>query len=126
MTRYSILLLFALLLGACSRAVGKADVPGVYVFESKELRQRITVGRNDEYLNELYADGVLSWAETGTWAFEQEGGKNGISFSMFRFGLRDLSSTRGYWFVVPEKTITGRRRLCFDTDLDRCFEAVER
>jgi len=121
--KYSIMVLLAFLLGGCSRVVDEADLPGVYVFEGNKLRQQITLKKNGEYLNALYGGGVLSWTETGTWVYEQEGGKSGITFSKFKFGLKDTPDVPGYWFVVPEKTIAGRRQLCFDIDLNRCFEA---
>jgi len=122
--KYSIVVLLTFLLGGCSRGVDKADLPGVYFFEGKGLRQQITLNTNGEYLNALYADGVLSWTETGKWSYEQQGGKGGVTFSNFRFGLKDTAVGPGFWFVVPEKTIAGRKQLCFDIDLNRCFQAL--
>jgi hypothetical protein len=122
--KYSAVLLLAFLLGGCSRGLDRADLPGVYVFDGSGLRQQITLNMNGEYLNALYADGALSWTETGKWIYEQQGSKSGVTFSNFRFGLKDTSDRPGLWFVVPEKTIAGQKQLCFDIDLNRCFRAL--
>src|SRR5258708_12647971 len=109
--KFTNVVLLTFLVGGCSRGVDKADLPGVYFFEGKGIRQQITLNTNGEYLNALYADGVLSWTETGKWSYEQQGAKGGVTFSNFRFGLKDTAVGPGFWFFVPEKTIAAPNHL---------------
>src|SRR5258708_30656111 len=95
--KYSIVVLLTFLLGGCSRGVDKADLPGVYFFEGKGLRQQITLNTNGEHLNALYADGVLSWTETGKWSYQQHGGQARVPFSNFRLGLNATSVAPVLW-----------------------------
>jgi len=118
------LLLFLLVAAAgCSRDVDKADLPGRYSVESDSLKQEITIRVDGKYVNAFYRDGKLIWSDQGDWAHEEQKGKRGITFSGFRFGIPGHSAEPGYWFVLPEKSLWGAKRLCFDPDLNRCFEA---
>ena len=121
-------LLFALVVAGCSRGVGQPELPGQYEFSLDNMKQQVTVGADGKYSNAFYRDGILVWSEQGTWTYDVE--EKGIGFAEFRFGIpeysfnRDLGFAvpeRGLWFVVPEKTFTGVKKLCFDPDLDRCF-----
>lgn len=140
MTRYLVLLL-ALALAGCSRSVEQSEVPGLYEFALDNMRQQVTVSAEGKYVNAFYRDGALVWSDQGQWTYEKSAGEKGIAFAEFRFGIPEYSpaslggpeysgmpklpdsSNRGLWYVVPEKTLTGTRKLCFDPDLGRCFQA---
>ncbi len=113
-------LLIALALAGCSRGVDKAELPGRYEFSLDKVKQQVTIGADGKYANEFYRDSALVWSEQGAWTYEEAGGRRGIMLGKFRFGIAEYSSG-GNWFVVPEKTLTGVKALCFDSDLDRCF-----
>ena len=119
------LLLMLLLVGiaGCSRELDKAELPGVYSVESDSLKQVVTIRADGKYVNALYRDGKLAWSDQGGWAYEEQRGKTGVTFTKFRFGMPGHSADPGYWFVLPEKSLSGAKRLCFDPDLNRCFEA---
>lgn len=116
------LVLLAVMLAGCSRGLDKTELPGLYRFASDSLKQEVTVGADGTYVNTLYRDGKLVWLDQGDWAYEEQRGKTGVTFSKFRFGIPGHSTNPGYWFVVPEKAFTGAKKLCFDPDLDHCFE----
>ena len=114
------LLLFLGVTG-CSRSVGKAEMPGVYEFRIDNIRQQITVRSDGTYANVFYRGNVLVWSDHGAWTYEDHQGNEGILFAKFRFGIPEHSALRGFWFVVPGKTIAGDKELCFDPDLNQCF-----
>ncbi len=133
MKNLNLMLLLALAVVSCFRGVTKAELPGFYEFQIKNVKQQITVGADGTYTNALYRDGALVWSDQETWSYDEWDGEKGICFNEFRFGIPDhdftpwfldlgRSSRRGFWFVVPEKTPSGIRELCFDPDLDRCFQ----
>ena len=114
-----------LLLGAvagCSRGVGKTQLPDIYRFVSGNLKQEVTISPDGKYLNAFYREGSLVWSDREGWAYEEQKGESGITLAKFRFGIARHSDVPGYWFVVPEKTLTGVKKLCFDPDLDQCFD----
>jgi hypothetical protein len=115
--------LFLLFLSGCNHAVDKAHLPGAYSFKENGIEQKVEIDSDGEYVNSLFTNGVLSWSETGQWAYDTESNERGITFSKFRFGLPNTSTVQGFWFVVPTQPILGKRQLCFDVDLNRCFEA---
>ena len=121
MTR-RLLLLFALAVAGCSGVVDKAELPGQYEFSLDNMKQRLTIGADGKYANVFSRGGALVWSEQGVWTYEEADGRRGIMFGKFRFGIPEYSSG-GNWFVVPEKTLTGVKALCFDPDLNRCFRA---
>lgn len=121
MTR-SFFMMLALAVAGCSRGVDRADVPGRYEFSLDNIKQQVTLAVDGKYANALYRDGALVWSENGAWTYEEAGGHRGIMLDKFRFGISEYASG-GSWFVVPEKTLTGVKALCFDPDLDRCFRA---
>lgn len=142
MTRYLVLsLILILVLAGCSREVDQSELPGQYQFSLDNMRQQVTVSTEGKYVNAFYRDGALVWSDQGKWAYETSAGKKGVAFAEFRFGIPEYSparldsheyseipklpdsSSRSLWYVVPEKTITGTRELCFDPDLGRCFQA---
>lgn len=122
MNRLFLMLLLVWIAG-CSRELDKAELPGVYSVESDSLKQVVTIRADRKYVNALYLDGKLAWSDQGGWAFEEQKGKTGVTFTKFRFGMPGHSADPGYWFVLPEKSVSGAKRLCFDPDLNRCFEA---
>lgn len=140
MTRY-LVLLFALVLASCSRGVEQPELPERYEFSLDNMKQQITIGADGKYTNAFYRDGALVWSDQGKWTYEELSGEKRIAFAQFRFGIPEYSparsgapeysempklpesSGRSFWFVVPEKTLAGIRELCFDPDLDRCFQA---
>ncbi len=122
MARFS--LLFVLALAGCTRGVDKAELPGRYEFSIDNLKQQITINADGTYTNAVYRDGTLSWSDQQTWDYEKVRGEFGVTFNKFTFNIPGFSSGSGYWFVVPEKTLTGTKELCFDPDLYRCFKAV--
>ena len=119
----SLLSIFVLALFGCSLAVEKAEVPGLYEFAIDNLKQQITIGADGKYVNAFYRGGALVWSDQGAWTYEEQKGKLGVTLAKFRFGIPGHSSEPGHWFVVPEKTLTGGKTLCFDPDLARCFRA---
>ena len=121
--RLKLLLLLSVAMASCSRGVDKAELPGLYRAVSDSLKQEVTIRADGKYVNAFYRDGKLTWSDQGDWAYEDQKGKAGITFTSFRFGMPGLSAAPGYWFVFPEKSLTGTKRLCFDLDLNRCFEA---
>jgi len=122
MTRYLVLLL-ALVLASCSRGVEQPELPGQYEFSLDNMRQQVTISVDGKYANAFYRNGALVWSNQGKWTYEESAGKKGVAFAEFRFGIPEYSSVQGLWFVVPEKTLAGIRELCFDQDLERCFQA---
>jgi len=140
MTRY-LALLFALVLAGCSRSVEQSELTGQYEFSLENMKQQITIGADGKYTNAFYRDGALVWSDQGRWTYDKLAGKKGVAFAEFEFGIQEYSpaklgnpeysgmprlpdsSSRSLWYVVPEKTLTGVRELCFDPDLDRCFQA---
>ena len=119
--RLFLLLLLGTVAG-CSRGVGKTELPDVYRFISGNLKQEVTINADGNYLNALYREGMLVWSDREGWAYDEQKGQSGITLTKFRFGIAGHSDVPGYWFVVPEKTLTGVKKLCFDPDLDQCFE----
>lgn len=140
MTRYLVLLL-ALVLASCSRGVEQPELPGQYEFSLDNMKQQIMIYADGKYSNAFYRDGALVWSDQGRWTYEKLAGEKRIAFAQFKFGIPEYSparfgdpeysempklsesSGRSFWFVAPEKTLTGIRELCFDPDLDRCFRA---
>ncbi len=118
-------ILLLLLLGTvagCSRGVGKTELPALYRFISGNVKQEVTINADGNYLNAFYRNGMLVWSDQWRWEYEEHAGEFGVTFTNFRFGIAEHSDVPGYWFVVPEKTLTGVKRLCFDPDLDQCFD----
>lgn len=120
----SLLLILVLAVGGCSRGVDRAELPGRYEFALDNIKQQVTIGADGKYANVLYRDSALVWSEQGVWTYEETDGHKGIMLGKFRFGITEYASG-GSWFVVPEKTLTGVRSLCFDPDLDRCFRVLD-
>lgn len=116
----NLLLIFVLAVAGCSRGVDRAEVPGRYHFSLDNIKQQVTIGTDGKYANALYRNGALVWSEHGVWTYEEAQGHKGIMLSKFKFGISEYASG-GSWFVVPERTFTGVKALCFDPDLDRCF-----
>ncbi len=119
-SRLLLLLLFGMV-SSCSCGVGKAELPDVYRFISGNLTQEITIGRDGKYLNAFYREGALVWSDRESWEYEEQEGQAGVTLSKFRFGIAGHSGVPGYWFVVPERTLAGVKKLCFDPDLNQCF-----
>ena len=132
MTRCVIWLLFLVFLG-CTQAVERREISGIYDFKLENIKQKVVIGEDGKYVNKFFRDDILVWADNGTWTYEKAGKQTGIALAEFRFALPEYSlvkygipgnsSGRGLWFVVPEKTVSGMKQLCFDPDLDRCFRA---
>jgi hypothetical protein len=119
---YRILLLFMFgTVAGCSRSLDRTELPDAYRFISGNLMQEITISPDGNYLNAFYREGLLVWSDREGWTPENQKGQLGITLAKFRFGIISHSDAPGYWFVVPEKTLTGIKRLCFDPDLDQCF-----
>lgn len=119
---FRLLLLFSLLALGCSRGVGQSELPGQYEFALDNMKQQIRISADGKYSNTYYRDGILVWSDQGTWNHEEAAGEKGIALMEFRFGVPEYAINRGLWFVVPEKTFSGVRKLCFDPDLNRCFQ----
>jgi hypothetical protein len=119
-----LLLMFVLLaVAGCSRGVDRAELPGRYEFSLDNMKQQVTISADGKYVNVLYRDNALVWSEQGVWTYYEAAGKHTeIILDKFKFGIPEYASG-GSWFVVPEKTLTGVKALCFDPDLDRCFRA---
>lgn len=116
------LLLFSLAVAGCSRGMNQAELPGRYEFSYDTTKQHVTLGVDGTYTNTFYKDNRLVWSEKETWIYYKETkGYSAIRLEHFRFGLSEYTSG-GSWFAVPEKTLTGVKRLCFDPDLYRCFD----
>jgi hypothetical protein len=116
------ILALALALAACGEGEIAGDVAGSYRFEGNGEAQAVTVGEDGSFANSYFRDGSLVWRDKGTWERDEAGGEEGITFSKFRFGLADHAAQPGYWFAVPERSLSGNMRLCFDPDLGHCFE----
>lgn len=95
--------------------------PGIYIAKEGMVTQELELDVNGEYINSIYENGCLQWIEKHSWTYEESMG--GVVFSNFRFALNDTPSFSGYWFVEPERSITGAIRLCYDPDLRRCFQS---
>lgn len=115
-------MLIVLGLAGCSNQVEKTQLPGSYEFTLDGLRQVVVIGADGRYTNTLYKDGVASWSDQQAWTYEEQGGKGGVTFTGFRFGIPGHVSSPGFWFVIPEKTFGGTTELCFDADLGHCFQ----
>jgi hypothetical protein len=115
------LLLISLTVSGCARTLQEAELPGRYEFQINNLKQQVTVSGDHKYTNVLYRDSVVVWSDHGTWTYDER--RVGVTFGQFRFGIPGHSAQPGYWFVVPQKTFTGTKQLCFDPDLDRCFKS---
>lgn len=123
MWKFFLLMLLCLGLVGCSGHVEKAQLPGSYEFMLDGIRQVVVVGADGKYTNTLYKDGAAAWSDQQVWTYEEQGGKYGVTFAGFRFGIPGHASAPGLWFVIPEKTLGGTKELCFDTDLGRCFQS---
>jgi hypothetical protein len=104
-----------------SRVLASAEIPGNYAFKLGTVEEKITLLADGIYTNALRVNDQLAWEDKGTWSHDKIGNQSGITFAKFRFGVQGYSSRPSYWFVTPEKTIMGKKKLCFDPDLDRCF-----
>lgn len=134
MRAFPAILLSLIFLAACDEREAASDIAGTYRFEGKGETQEIAVEEGGRYVNSYFRDGALIWRDEGVWEHDEAGNEKGITFEEFRFGLDDHSPRhsdfglkdnfprRGYWFVVPERSFLGSARLCFDPDLDHCFE----
>lgn len=116
-----LVMLLAMVIVGCTRHLERDDIPGAYEFQFDNLKQRITVAADGKYTNALYQGEALMWSDEGVWTYEEK--QKGVTFAQFRFGVPGHSPRRGYWFVVPQNTLTGIKQLCFDPDLDRCFRS---
>lgn len=114
-------LLLVPLVGACARPLEKTEVLGTYEFVLGSVREVVVIGDDGKYTNSLYENGTLVWSDRGEWTYEQQPSDTGVTFTAFRFGIPGHSAQPGLWFVVPSKTLTGGKELCFDLDLGRCF-----
>jgi hypothetical protein len=125
---YCILMLFALV--GCSRKLDVAEYPDVYEFTLENVRQEITIRADKTYSNKLYSKGVLVWSDVDEWEYEaptKAGSEEALTFSRFRIGFEEYNrgdKRRGYAVFGPEKSVLGVKKLCFDPDLYRCFEAA--
>jgi hypothetical protein len=105
---------FAIFLMNYSRAASGAEIPGEYFFALGNVSQAISVSGDGTYQSVVYVSGKKSWSDHGSWQQDNVGGKSGVTFAKFRFGIPGYSVRPGYWFVVPEMTIMGKGELCFD------------
>jgi hypothetical protein len=117
------ILLVLLTLVGCSDAVEKSQIPGVYEFALNDLRQTIEIAADGRYTNTFQKAGVTVWSDQQAWVYEAQGGKDGVTFTGFRFGIPGHPSAPGMWFVVPDKRFSGAKELCFNSDLGRCFRS---
>jgi hypothetical protein len=122
MIKWTLLFATMLLTIACSRRISPADLPGVFTAQMGAVSQQISVRADGTYSNVLYRDGKIEWSDENRWASELHSGTAGITFTEFRFGVPGYNARKGYWFVEPEWSFFGVKKLCFDPDLDRCFE----
>jgi hypothetical protein len=113
---------FCIFIAGCQRSVAVADFPGTYVTIVENIKQEIKVQPDGTYTNTAYRSGALLWSDSQKWQHEEQLGKVGITFTKFRFEIPGHSTYPGYWFVVPSRSLFGTKRLCYDIDLDRCFE----
>lgn len=118
-----LLLIFVLAVAGCSRGVDRTELPGRYEFSLNNMKQQVTLSADGKYVNVLYHGDALVWSEQGTWTYYETVGKGHteIILAKFKFGISEYASG-GSWFVIPEKTLMGVKRLCFDPDLDQCFD----
>ena len=118
-----LVVLFVALAG-CSRTPTQEELPGLYVFEQSDSRQEIGIKSDGSYTNSYIREGILVWSDVGRWEYEKSGNVYGVTFSLFHVGIPDDYKTRGrgFWFVPAEKDMFGSIALCFDLDLNRCFQ----
>lgn len=108
----------------CSRVLSKDELVQSYQFSLDNSRQELRVKPDGKYVNVFYSQDKVVWSDQGDWTYDESSGQKGITLNRFRFGFPEYSlSERGFWFVVPEKSFIGTTLLCFDLDLNRCFES---
>jgi hypothetical protein len=124
------LVILSIGIASCSAKSQKFDLAGTYVFKIKESKQEIIINPDGTYVNNLYENNKILWSEKNKWEYETMRGHEGmVTFDGFRFKPDEFKADksgaprRGLWVVEPEKSWTGVRKLCFDPDLYRCFEA---
>lgn len=138
--RLRFLLLLALAVSGCDLPVDQAELPGLYEFQLNNVKQQVTITGDGKYTNAFYRDGELIWLDQGDWTYERD--TRGVTFEKFRIDIpgHDIASVRryggipkygdvpirGYHFFVPEKTLFGIKKLCFDRDVDFCFKTDRR
>jgi hypothetical protein len=116
------LLINFLLLGCTTDFDGNtSEWMGRYKFEDANIIQEVEITIDGVFSNTLFVGRRRVWQDSGTWELESLPALTGFIFSKFRFGISGHSAQLGYWFVVPEKSYFGQKRLCFDPDLNRCF-----
>lgn len=113
--------LAALLLAGCDGKIDADSIAGIYVYEDDHVMQTIQIERDFSYTNVAYQDGEKLWSDRSNWEIDRIVDDEGISFESFRFAMPNHSELSGYWFVVPEKSLVGQIKLCFDPDLNLCF-----
>jgi hypothetical protein len=112
-------------LAGCWSAPDRAALVGAYAFEKADTKQEINLNPDGTYSSRLFKNGVAVWSISGKWEYETVAGETGVIFEKFKFGIEGYGAVGpGFWFVIPERALTGSIKLCFDSDLDYCFRRV--
>lgn len=110
------------LLSSCGNVVAEAEYPGIYMLKRGDAKEVIDVVAGGTYKHRLERQGVLIFDEFGYWD-KDNFGEAGITFKSFQVALGAELKPKGYWFVIPEKSWTGKVMLCVDDD-GTCFEKM--
>jgi hypothetical protein len=115
--KYAPFLVGLTLLAGCGSEVPVADYPGTYVLDRADTKVIIEVIADGRYRQRREWLGKLDFYKEGYWQTDVAGGSAGITFISF--------NNIGYWFVVPERSWTGKVLLCVDPDVGLCFEKTQ-
>lgn len=119
-----------LILAACNVPVSQDRVPGTYVMNRGRAADTLMIRANHSYERRYSLPGSTTHVDRGTWSFDSLRAERYITFDSFpprwhaETRPRSWQDSRGFWPVMPERTITGGIVLGVDPDLDWEYRKV--
>ena len=119
-------LIVALCLSACSGAgeVTEQDLVGVYVADYGNEKATLTVNADHNYMHAIQLKNGEALNSQATWTSTRLASNPKyliVEFSGFRTVPSYKDAQKEGWATEPEKTLLGRIRLCFDSDVGYCY-----
>lgn len=120
----TLLLIAALCLSACSSEVTEQELIGVYVEDYRGDKATLTVAAGHSYTHLVRLKNGEVLSNQGTWTSTRLPSNPQyiiIEFQNFSAVPSYNDSNKNGWATELEKTLLGRIRLCFDSDVGYCY-----